>query len=88
MSPFAHIRAPEFLTPFSEVVYALPTQIANVLNKPLDQSVYLVGSFTSIVCSFILKEIKDETTKKLFSLITGLSIHFFVFGISAFASIF
>ena len=35
----------------------------------------------------ILKQIKGEFNKKAFSIVTGTAIHFYVFGISAFASV-
>jgi hypothetical protein len=49
--------------------------------------VYFVASFIAIGCCLVLKQIKGEINKKLFSIVTGTVIHFYVFGISAFASV-
>jgi uncharacterized membrane protein YqjE len=50
--------------------------------------VYLFASFTAIGFSFALKEVKDESTKRSLSILAGMTINFFVFGISALASFF
>jgi len=48
--------------------------------------VYLFASFTAIGFSFAIKEVKDESTKRSLSILAGMAINFFVFGISALAS--
>lgn len=50
-------------------------------------AVYFLASLFAIACSLILKQIKDETTKKAFSILTGTVTQFYVFGISAMASL-
>lgn len=62
--------------------------MADALGKPIDQAVYLFASFISIACAFICKEIKHESTKRTFSIITGMAINFFVFGVGALSSVF
>jgi len=86
-SPFKGFQAPECIQPFSDTVYTVPGVIADVLDRPMDQAVYLVASLIAIICSFIVKEIKHESTKRAFSIVTGMSISFFVFGIAALASV-
>jgi len=86
-SPFENITSPAFLQPLNENIYALPAFMSLKLNKPIDQGVYLVASLVAISCCLILKQVQGETAKKGFSIITGTAIHFYVFGISAFASV-
>ena len=86
-SPFENITAPEFVRPFSDKIYVFPTFLAQKLNKPIDQAVYFVASFVAIGCCLILKQIRGETSKKIFSTVLGMAIHFYVFGMSAFASV-
>lgn len=45
-----------------------------------------MASFSGIFACFILKEQKAESRKRLFCIIAGMAIQFFVFGMSAFAS--
>jgi hypothetical protein len=85
-SPFSAFEAPLFMKPVQDVVNYPPQLVADFLGKPMDQSVYLVASVAAILFSFILKEIKNETAKRTFSIVTGMSINFFVFGISALVS--
>lgn len=87
-SPFEFLKAPDFMTPISSAVYSVPQALADTLGKPVDQANYLFGSFAAIFACFVLKEIKHEGTKQMFSIVMGMSIHFFVFGMSAFASFF
>ncbi len=86
-SPFSFIRAPQFIKPYSNLIYQPAVFLATALDKPTDQAVYFVASFASIICSFVLKQIQNETYKKVFCLAAGLSINFYVFGISALASL-
>ena len=69
-------------------LYSLPNYLSETLDKPMEQSVYFVGSFAAIACAFILKEIHAEIPKKYFCVLTGSLINFYVFGMTAFASIF
>ena len=66
----------------------LPAQtIADALERPLDQAVYMLGSTTVLLVCLILYRIQGEKKKKTWSLITGILIHFYVFGVSSFASL-
>lgn len=47
----------------------------------------MIASLVAIICCLILKEIKGEHSKKIFSILLGTLIHFYVFGISALASV-
>lgn len=87
-SPFESLSDPKFLEPFNDVVYAPATYLSVELDKEMDQAVYFIASFFAIACSFYLRSIKDETTKKMFSMVTGFLTSFYVFGVAAFASVF
>lgn len=86
-SPFRFVKAPDFIQPFTDKIYWLPITLSQQLDKELDQAIYFIGSFVAIMSCFILKQIKGETQRKLFSIATGMIIHFFVFGVSALASV-
>jgi D-alanyl-lipoteichoic acid acyltransferase DltB (MBOAT superfamily) len=72
---------------FTDAIYHPATLLAEALDKPSDQAIYFVASFASIASSFALKQIQAETYKKVFCLAAGLTINFYVFGISALASL-
>ena len=82
-SPFKDMQAPTWMQPFVDCVYWAPSTLAKKLGKDADQGIYFVGSFLAIACSFYLKSMKGETQRKVFCLVAGLCINFFVFGISA-----
>lgn len=81
--PFANFGAPEWLRPFSDTIYYLPEQTGKALKKDMEQAVYFYASFLAIFCSFVLKGIREEKNKRIFSIVTGMTINFFVFGITA-----
>ena len=68
-------------------LYFYPDYLADLLDKDQDQVVYFFGSILALVCCFALKHIKGESPKKTFSIVTGMIIHFFVFGACAWISI-
>ena len=76
------------LEAFSTAIYGPATQLSYLVGKPLDQAIYMIASLTTLFVSLMLYQIKGENKKKIFSLITGLSINLYVFGLSASASIF
>jgi lysophospholipid acyltransferase len=86
-SPFAFIKTPESLQPFADQMYALPIYLNEALGFDLLDCIYFLGSLAAIACSLILKQIEGERNKKIFSMCTGMLIHFYVFGISALASV-
>lgn len=85
-SPFESVQTPRFMRPVQDLAYIPTKLVSEFLGKPMDQSAYLVASVVAILSSFMLKEIKNETTKRTFSIVMGMSINFFVFGISALTS--
>jgi hypothetical protein len=86
-SPFADYQSPSWLNPFVETIYRPPVFLAKKLGKDQDQAVYLISSVAAIICGFILKNLKGETPRKIFSTAMGLLIHFYMYGITAFVSI-
>lgn len=55
-SPFAGlITVPAWFTPISDVIYAPARWIEDNLDRPIDQSVYMIASIVALICCFILK---------------------------------
>lgn len=77
------------MKPLSDVLYAPVDIVAEVMDRPADQVIYMLASVVALLSCFTLKgmEGRSATTRKLFSLLTGLFIHYYVFGLSGLASI-
>ena len=53
------------------------------LDRPDDQCIYMIAATSALLSCLLLKQLTNPTHRRLFSLIAGLSINFFVFGCSA-----
>jgi len=87
-SPFEDFKPPVFFQEYNEYIYAAPRKFSSLLNKPIDQTIYLTASLIVITLCFVLKQIKGELYKKMFSVVIGTLIHFYVFGVAAYATVF
>ena len=57
------------------------------LERPIDQGVYMIASTVALFACLYLKQIQDPTSRKIFSTIAGFTIHVYVFGMGALASV-
>ena len=71
---------PSWLQTLNAQVYYVPVTVGGMLSKPMDQTLYFFTSVFCLLCSFYLKTLKDERSKKLFSIVTGTLANFYCFG--------
>ena len=82
------IQAPTFMKPISDILYYPITSIAEIVQRPEDQVVYMIASTVVLFVNFGLYYHRGTPfQRQLYSTTTGLAIHYYVFGMSGLASL-
>ena len=71
---------PVWFETLSAKIYYVPITVGAFLSKPMDQTLYFFTSMFCLFCSFYLKTLKTERSRKLFSIVTGTLANFYCFG--------
>ena len=82
------ISTPAWFKPIEDAIYTPAYFFEEVLDRPMDQCIYMAASIVALCSCFALKAHPGSAfQRKLFSTSFGLAIHYYVFGLSGLASL-